>query len=215
MNPSSYWSPADTRKEIAESGAGPRGMNNTLPAQPSPTDHAVGITASENKLEMPRWYAIRTRGRSEINVDAQLHAYGLETFLPLYGAVRRWSDRRKEVKLPLFPGYTFLRAAASAEIRSLVLRSAGVINFVSSMGKPAAISDHEIEGIQLLAERGINFAPCAYVNIGTKVRVRGGALDGLVGILVGRNSDCSLVISVELIQRSVALRVQGYEVCPV
>ena len=183
--------------------------------QPSPVNHVVGITASENKREMPRWYAIRTRGRSEITVDAQLQAYGLKTFLPLYGEVRRWSDRRKEIKLPLFPGYTFLRATASAEIRSLVLRSAGVINFVNAMGKPAAISDGEIEGIQLLAERGIGFTPCAFVSIGTKVRVRGGALDGLVGNLVGRNSDCSLVISVELIQRSVALRVQGYEVCPV
>jgi transcription antitermination factor NusG len=190
-------------------------MNNSLLPQPSPVDRVVGITASESNLEVPRWYAIRTRGRSEITVDAQLHAYGLETFLPLYGEVRRWSDRRKAIRLPLFQGYTFLRAMASAEIRSLVLRSAGVINFVNAMGNPVAISDREIEGIRLLAERGISFTPCAFVSIGTKVRVRGGALDGLVGILVGRNSDCSLVISVDLIQRSVALRVQGYEVCPV
>jgi transcription antitermination factor NusG len=190
-------------------------MNNTLFPQPPPVNRVAGIAASENKREVPRWYAIRTRGRSEMTVDAQLHAYGLETFLPLYGEVRRWSDRRKEIKLPLFPGYTFLRAAVSAEIRSLVLRSAGVITFVNAMGAPVAISDSEIERIQLLAERGIGFTPCAFVNIGTKVQVRGGALDGLVGILVGRNSDCSLVISLELIQRSVALRVRGYEVFPV
>jgi hypothetical protein len=86
---------------------------------------------------------------------------------------------------------------------------------VNRLGKPLTIPDCEIEDIQLLAARPTGFSPCPFVNIGTKVRVRGGALDGLVGILVGRNSDCSLVISVELIQRSVALRVQGYEVCPV
>lgn len=148
-------------------------------------------------------------------MDAQLRAYGLETFLPLYAEVRRWSDRRKEIKLPLFPGYTFLRASVSAEIRSLVLRSAGVINFVNALGKLPAISDREIEDIQSLAASRIAFSPCPFVNLGTKVQVRGGALDGVVGILVGRNSDCSLVISVELIQRSVALRVQGYEVRPV
>jgi transcription antitermination factor NusG len=148
-------------------------------------------------------------------VDAQLRAYGLETFLPLYAEIRRWSDRRKEIKLPLFPGYTFLRATVSAEIKSLVLRSAGVINFVSALGKLPSIPDREIEDIQSLVARRVAFSPCPFVNLGTKVQVHGGALDGLVGILVGRNSDCSLVISVDLIQRSVALRVQGYEVCPV
>lgn len=148
-------------------------------------------------------------------MDSQLRACGLETFLPLYAEVRRWSDRRKEIKVPLFPGYTFLRASVSAEIRSLVLRSAGVINFVNALGKLPAISDREIEDIQSLAASRIAFSPCPFVNLGTKVQIRGGALDGVVGILVGRNSDCSLVISVELIQRSVALRVQGYEVRPV
>src|ERR1700689_2279346 len=123
--------------------------------------------------------------------------------------------RRREIHRPLFPGYTFLRAAISAEIKSLVLRSAGVADFVHAMGKPLAIVDREIADIQALAARQIPFSPCPFVNIGTRVQVRGGALDGLVGILVGRNSDCSLVISVELIQRSVALRVQGYAVVPV
>src|ERR1700735_2015920 len=190
-------------------------MDTTLLAHQERLDESVGIPASALQLEMPRWYAIRARTRSETTVDAQLRAYGLETFLPVYGEVRRWSDRRKEIHRPLFPSYTFLRVAVSAEIRSLVLCSAGVTDFVQSLGKPLAVADGEIEEIQALATHHIPFSPCAFVNIGTRVQVRGGALDGLVGILVGRNPDCSLVISVELIQRSVALRVQGYEVCPV
>ncbi|MGA2901678.1 MAG: UpxY family transcription antiterminator [Candidatus Acidiferrales bacterium] len=189
-------------------------MNYSLLRQAG-LNHRNGTAASAVPLEMPRWYAIRTRARSERTVDAQLRSYGLQTFLPVYDEVRRWSDRHKEVHRPLFPGYTFLRAAISAEIRSLVLRSAGVADFVHAMGKPLAIVDREIEDIQALAARQIPFSPCAFVNIGTRVQVRGGALEGLVGILVGQNSDCSLVISVELIQRSVALRVQGYEVVPV
>jgi transcription antitermination factor NusG len=189
-------------------------MDNTLLHQ-GHLNHGIGNSASLVPLEMPRWYAIRTRGRSERTVDAQLRALGLQTFLPLYSEVRRWSDRRREIHRPLFPGYTFLRAAISAEIKSLVLRSAGVADFVHAMGKPLAIVDREIAGIQALIAEKIPFSPNTFVNIGTRVQVRGGALDGLVGILVGRNSDCSLVISVELIQRSVALRVQGYEVVPV
>lgn len=190
-------------------------MTTTLLAHQDRLDQSVGIPTSAVPLEIPRWYAIRTRGRAEKAVDAQLRAYGLETFLPVYGEVRRWSDRRKEIRRPLFPGYTFLRAAVSAEIRCLVLRSGGVTDFVQSLGRPLAIADGEIEDIQALAAHQIAFSPCAFVNIGTRVQVRGGALDGLVGILIGRNPDYSLVISVELIQRSVALRVQGYEVCPV
>ena len=189
-------------------------MDNTLLHQ-GHLNHGIGNSASLVPLEMPRWYAIRTRGRSERTVDAQLRACGLQTFLPLYGEVRRWSDRRREIHRPLFPGYTFLRAAISAAIRSLVLRCAGVADFVHAMGNPLAIVDREIAGIQALIAEKIPFSPNTFVNIGTRVQVRGGALDGLVGILVGRNPDCSLVISVELIQRSVALRVQGYAVVPV
>jgi transcription antitermination factor NusG len=190
-------------------------MNSTLLAHQHRLDRDVGTPAPAVQSETPRWYAIRTRGRSEQTVDSQLCAHGLETFLPTYTEVHRWSDRRRNITLPLFPGYTFLRATVSAEIRSLVLRCSGVIDFVNSLGRLLTIGDREIEDIQLLATRQIAFSPCAFVDIGTRVRVRGGALDGLVGILVGRNSDTSLVISLELIQRSVALRIQGYEVCPV
>jgi transcription antitermination factor NusG len=202
MNKSPHW-------------VGGQKMNSTLAAHQHRVDHDVRIPTPDFQSEMPRWYAIRTRGRSEQAVDSRLCVHGLETFLPTYTEVRRWSDRRRNITLPLFPGYTFLRAAVSAEIRSLVLRCPGVIDFVNSLGRLLTIGDREIENIQFLATRQIAFSPCAFVDIGTRVRVRGGALDGLVGILVGRNSDSSLVISVELIQRSVALRVQGYEVCPV
>lgn len=205
----------DLQNRICASSAWSQELNSTLLAQQFLPEYPLGIAATAGQSEMPRWYAIRTRSRSERTADAQLRAHGLETFLPLHGELRRWSDRRKQVHLPVFPGYTFLRAAVTAEIRSLVLRSAGAIDFVHSLGRPLAIPDREVEDIRLLATHPFAFSPCAFLNIGTRVQIRGGALDGLVGILVGRNSDCSLVISVELIRRSVALRVEGYEVCPV
>jgi len=165
--------------------------------------------------EPAQWYAIRTRGRCEKKVAAQLRDRGFEAFLPVYSELRHWSDRRKVLDLPLFPGYTFLRACVSAEIRSLVLHTAGVMNFVGSPGYPQAIPDRQIDDVQLLLAQRVAFREHAFLNAGARVRIRGGALHGMEGILVAKNSDCSLVVSVELIRRSIALRVQGYDVCPV
>ena len=164
--------------------------------------------------EPPRWYAIRTRGRCEKRVATQLRERGFESFLPLCSEVRRWSDRHKVLDLPLFPGYTFLRACVSAEIRTQVLRTAGVMDFVGRRGWPLTISDREIHDVQLLLANRVPFQAHEFLNVGTRVRIRGGALDGIEGILAAKNSDCSLIVSVELIRRSVALRVQGYDVCP-
>jgi transcription antitermination factor NusG len=181
----------------------------------APVPCTTQISASEAKPETPRWYAIRTRGRCEKRVVTQLRERGFEAFLPLYSEVRRWSDRRKVLDLPLFPGYTFLRTFVTAEMRLLILRTAGVLSFVGSPGSPQAIPDREIDDVQLLLARRVPFRAHAFLNSGTRVRIRGGALDGIEGILIAKNSDCSLIVSVELIRRSIALRVQGYDVCPV
>ena len=180
-----------------------------------PIPGTMHTSEPEATPETPRWYALRTRGRCEKRVAAQLRERGFQAFLPLYSEVRRWSDRRKVLDVPLFPGYTFLRTFVSAEIRSLVLRTAGVMNFVGSPGYPLAIPDREVEDVQLLLARRVPFRAHAFLNVGTRVRIRGGALDGIEGILVAKSSDSSLIVSVELIRRSIALRVQGYDVYPV
>jgi len=162
------------------------------------------------------WYAVRTRSRHEKLVERHLQGHGFATFLPLSRQLREWSDRKKMVETPLFPGYAFLRMVYEPEQRLRVLQTDGVVSFVgSTQGQGTAIPDKQIEDIQVLLASEVPFESHAFLKVGQRVRIRGGSLNGTEGILVGRESDRSLVISVELIQRSVAIRLQGYELEPV
>jgi transcription antitermination factor NusG len=162
--------------------------------------------------EPPRWYAVRTRSRHEKLVAKQLENQGIESFLPIVTETRNWSDRRKQVETPLFSGYTFLRMIASSEDRVRVLRTQGVVSFVGVHGTGIPIPDHQIENIRTLVASRVPYEERPFLQIGQRVRVRGGALDGVQGVLVAENGDRSLVISVEPIQRSLCVRVAGYEV---
>jgi transcription antitermination factor NusG len=161
--------------------------------------------------EGPHWYAIQTRPRNEKMVARQLQYQGVMTFLPLDTQVHRWSDRRKLVQLPLFPGYAFVHVLLSPETRLRVLHTESVVSFVGIRGAGTPIPDEQIGDVQMLLANNVPFAPCPFIRLGQRVRIRGGSLDGMEGILVARNSDQSLVVSVELIQRSLAIRIDGYD----
>jgi transcription antitermination factor NusG len=158
------------------------------------------------------WFAIQTRPRFEKKVALELQEKGLHSFVPLQVVKRQWSDRKQLVSLPLFPSYTFVRIAADLDTRVAVLRTHGVNSFVGVRGIGTPIPDCEIEAVQALLAAKVPFKPHPYLNVGQTVRIRGGALDGVKGILTKVNGDQSLIISVELIQRSVAMRVTGYQV---
>jgi transcription antitermination factor NusG len=162
----------------------------------------------------PQWYAIQTRGRHEKKVATHLRNRGFDGYLPLSSESRQWTDRRQMVEAPLYPCYTFLRASIDARIRAEVLRIPGVLDFVGLKGCPLVIPDRDIEVIKTLVDRCVPVRPHVFLSEGARVRIRGGALDGIEGILLTRNSDSSLVVSVQLIQRSVSLRVDGYDVEP-
>jgi transcription antitermination factor NusG len=163
-------------------------------------------------LVPPQWFALRTRSRHEKRVAAQTAEKGICTFLPMPSEEHRWSDRRKLVQVPLFPGYVFVQIDASAEARMAVLRTSGVVGFVGVQGRGVPIADKQIEDIRLLLEQGVSFTAYPFLNVGERVRIRGGCLDGVEGVLVARNADRSLVVSVELIQKSIAVRIAGYNV---
>src|SRR5271154_6398526 len=110
--------------------------------------------------EQPFWFAIRTRPRYEKKVTADLQEKGIETFLPLDSAMHQWSDRRRLVNLPIFPGYVFVRIANSLPARVTVLRTYGVISFVGVRNMGIPIPDCEIEAIQAVREGGVAFEPC-------------------------------------------------------
>lgn len=162
----------------------------------------------------PQWYAIQTRGRHEKKVARQIKDRGFDGFLPLATEMHEWSDRHMRVDAPLYPCYTFLHAWIDSSIRTAVLRIPGVLHFVGLPGCPQAIPDPEMEVIHRLMKHCVPVRSHVFVSEGARVRIRGGALDGIEGILLRRNSDSSLIVSVQLIQRSIALRVDGYDVEP-
>jgi transcription antitermination factor NusG len=163
---------------------------------------------------LPQWFAVQTRYRFEKRVVAQLSHKRCEVYLPLLTEHHNWSDRQKVVTTPLFPGYAFVHIDRSRDAREAVLQTAGLIGFVSFGGSIAAVPAKQIENLQLLLrEKGL-FSLHSFVQAGQRVRIRGGCLHGLEGMLV-KHEKGKLLISIESIQRSLAIEIQGFELEPV
>ena len=158
------------------------------------------------------WYAILTRCRFEKKAVSQLQNKGLETFLPLVKQVHRWSDRRQVVEQPLFPGYGFVRLSDSPAHQLRVLQTVGVNGFVMMNGSPVPVPEQQLEDVRLLLAHEIACKAYPFLKAGQRVRICGGYLDGLEGILISENKDHSLVVSIEAIQRSMAVRIDGFDV---
>jgi transcription antitermination factor NusG len=178
----------------------------TLPQHPP----VLAQTGTETEY----WYGLQTRPRHEKIVAHRLAERGVTTFLPLVTEVHRWSDRKKSVELPLFSCYVFAKFVPNRVERLRVLRVEGVFGLVGAQGEGTPIPHSEIDAVRSLVETEIPWSSHPFLKIGQRVRIRSGALDGMEGILVSRNGDRSLIISVEAIQRSLAVRVEGYEVEP-
>jgi len=161
------------------------------------------------------WYGLQTRPRHEKIVAQRLDERGVATFLPLVTEVHRWSDRKKSVQMPLFSCYVFAKFVPNRSDRLRVLRVDGVFALVGARGEGAPIPDEQIDAVRNVVEGQLPWSCHPCLKIGQRVRIRSGALDGLEGLLVSRNGDRTLVISVDAIQRSLAVRVEGYEVEPV
>jgi|SRR5438270_6319156 transcription antitermination factor NusG len=156
-----------------------------------------------------QWYALQIRQRFEKKAATALRRKGIETFLPLLRQAHRWSDRRKIVEVPLFAGYEFVCVPLEAAIKLQVLQTPGVLGFAGSQHEPGAIPQSQIEALQRLLRSDANCALRPFLHAGQKVRIRGGALDGIEGILQ-ENDRKNLVISIECIQRSLSVRIDGY-----
>lgn len=177
--------------------------------------HCNPVEGSFALTEQPRWYAIRTRSRHEKMATQQLQRVGLEAFLPVVNQIHKWSDRKREVEVPLFSGYSFVRIAYNSADRIRVLQTHGVVGFVGVQNTGTPIPDSQIEDIKTVLAREIPFHEHSFLRIGQRVRVRGGSLDGVEGILEAHKGDRTLVISLEPIQRSLSISLDGYEVEPV
>jgi transcription antitermination factor NusG len=164
--------------------------------------------------DQARWYAVQTRPRFEKKVHSTLLNIGLDVFLPLSKQIRRWSDRRALVEVPLFPGYLFARIVPRSANRLLVLRASGVISFVGTHGQGIPIPDSQIENLQILAASNVATCEYPFLKLGQRVRIRGGCLEGIEGVLLARDGDSKIVISVDAIQRSLAISMNGYDIEP-
>jgi transcription termination/antitermination protein NusG len=159
-----------------------------------------------------RWYAIWTRSRHEQVVRTQLDEKQVAAFLPTMTRWSRWKDRKKQIDVPLFPGYVFARFDPGE--RLAVLKCSGVVSIVSFNGEPAPVPDHEIESIRTLVASTLPYDPCPTIKTGTLVEVSHGPLKGVVGRLTRKGSQARLVLSVDLIGQAVSVQVDAADVKP-
>jgi transcription antitermination factor NusG len=152
------------------------------------------------------WYALQIRSKMGSVASATLRGKGYDEFLPLYRSPRRWSDRTKELELPLFPGYLFCRFDVSDRLMP-ILTTPGVIGIVGAGKTPVSVDDEEIEAIRLILRSGFVAQPWPFLGAGSKVYIEGGPLAGVEGIVINTDKVYRLVVSVNLLQRSVAVEI--------
>jgi transcription antitermination factor NusG len=168
--------------------------------------------SSATEAALP-WWAVYTRHQHEKTAAEMMTTKGLEVFLPLYGSVRRWKDRRKLLSLPLFPGYVFVRG--TPERRLQVLTTPGVHMILSQGDQAAAIPEEEIQAIRRSLEGNYRVEPHPFLKCGQRVRVKCGSLGGVEGILVRKKNMFRLVLSVQMLAQSVSVEIDAGDVEPV
>ena len=150
------------------------------------------------------WFALQTRPKNERKVESLLKQKGYECFTPTYRLKRKWSDRVVEIDFPLFPGYVFCRFSPSALGKAIATQ--GVTRIVGFGGRPAEVTIEEVEALQRLMQSNILREPWKYLPDGIQVIVETGPLAGLQGIINTDEDKRQLIISVTLLQRSVAIQ---------
>jgi transcription antitermination factor NusG len=158
-----------------------------------------------NRTQPWPWFAILVRTSREKAANSLLENTGYECFLPVSKYMRRWSDRVKEVEVPLFPGYLFCRM--NQHNRLPVLMTPGVMQIVGVGKTPVPVEEEEIAAIQRVGTSGLSTMPWPYLEVGHVARIEDGPLRGMTGIVVKIKSGLKLVLSVSLLQRSVAVEI--------
>ena len=157
------------------------------------------------EMTATQWYGVRTKANHEKTAAAVLDAKGYQQFLPVYRVRRKWSDRTVETSLPLFPGYVFCRF--DGRFRMPIESTPGVVSIVGFGGLPAAIPENEIHAVESALRSGLAAQPCPFIREGQRIRVKSGILEGLEGILLKKKSEWRVVVSIEMLQRSLSVEV--------
>jgi transcription antitermination factor NusG len=192
-------SPPFVQDRWAEEFEGSRGKMSTIAAFRQPGEHP--------------WYAVRTRSRFEPIILQSLAGKGYTSYLPTLRRRRKWSDRTVELETPLFPGYVFSRF--DVKRRLPILQTPGVLSIVSFGKEPEPVDESEIEAVRTILSTGMPADLSRFICEGQKVRVVRGPLMGLEGILEKKKKDCRLLVSVTLLQRSIAAEIDGDWIEPI
>lgn len=176
------------------------------------TDFGTSTLNSEIQALDEDWFALYTRHQHERKVATHLEARGFTILCPTYSEVRQWRDRKKEITLPVFPGYVFIRGGLERQVS--VLSTPGVHSIVCAGKTPAPIGKHEIDGIRRAVNHSISLEPAPFLLEGDRVRVVRGPLEGVEGIFQRRKDGIRLVISIEILGRSASLEILSDEIEP-
>lgn len=184
--------------------------------------HQPGVVRSENArppvvnnagAEDAKWFVAYTNSRHEKCVAKHLAERTIESYLPLYQRVHHWMKRRTvRLDLPLFPNYVFVHIAP--QYRSAVLAVPGVLGMLGRGHNLSALADHEIQSLRVGLEQG-RVEPHPYLVAGERVRIRTGSMEGMEGILIRKKNELRVVLSLDLIRRSVAVEVDAGDIEPV
>ena len=206
-NNTSYFSRADTESQQHRAAACQEGSGGSVSAEL----HAAAAVDLETDVATP-WHAVWTRSRHEPLVCSELAARRIDTFLPTFTQVSRWSDRKKLIAWPLFPGYCFARFEPA--LLSKVVRCNGVVAVLSNGGRPVPIPGFEIEALQRMVASGLPYDPCSHLAPGSRVRVVSGPLSGVVGRVVRKGPQTLLVLAVELLNSGARVQVSAWDIQP-
>jgi transcription antitermination factor NusG len=157
---------------------------------------------------VPRWYVACTLARHEKAIADRLRCKGLETYLPLYWAIRSWGKRRVKVELPLFPGYLFVKMPIRCKAR--ILEHPGVLRLVGPQGRATPLAEEDMERLQASLS-ACRAEPYPYLSPGRRVRIKSGTLSGVEGTIVRRKGAVRLVVQIDLIQRAVLLELDAVD----
>jgi transcription antitermination factor NusG len=160
----------------------------------------------------PRWYALYTRSRFEKKMLTELTDRDIEVFLPMREILSRWKDRKKKVWMPMFPGYIFVNHVDTPENRYRILNLPGAVRFVAFEGHANPIPDEQIESVRRFLEASIAVDPYPYMQVGSRVEVIAGPLQGIRGILVEKRGRFRFVIQVDLIRQAVSVEIDASDV---
>ena len=167
------------------------------------------------KSQEKRWHAVYLKSRHEFKVEKKFAETNIDAFLPVIERLRNWKDRKKLVTFPLFPGYIFVHIPDDYNSTLSVLKTSGVVRFLTLEGKPAPIPEEQINYLKKLIENKEQIDPHPYITEGQRVRITSGPLAGVEGILMEKRTQNLLILSIDLLKQGASVKIDAFDIEPV